>query len=152
MDIIESGIYRLFIVAEENINRPTRKGTLKINVAGLDGKAEHIFDWPFFINPDLPYAYRFNELFPWADISVDQDFYEAHTDDEGAESLCSIRPWMVEAEEIAHFRLEMRLNELGKSYLCADRFICNADYDQSKLIGSFGSMYENGIKFIVTHP
>jgi hypothetical protein len=152
MDIIESGIYRLFIIAEENINRPIRKGILKINITDLDGKAEHIYDWAFFINPDLPFAYRFNELFPWADIRVDQDFYDAHTDGEGAESLCSIRPWMVEAEEIAHFRLEMRLNELGKSYLCADRFICNADYDQNKLTGSFGSMYENGIKFIVTHP
>ena len=154
MDIIESGIKRLFIIAEESINRPARKGILKVNIADLDGKVEQIYDWSFFINPDLPFAYRFNELFPWASISVDKDFYIAHADGEeySIDSLCNIRPWKVEAGEIAHFRLEMFLSELGKSYICADRFICNADYDQEKLIGSLGSLYENGIKFIVTNP
>ena len=154
LDIIESGMNKLYIIAEESINRPARKGILKINIADLDGKMEHIYDWPFFINPDLPFAYRFGELFPWASIRVDKDFYSVHADGEefDMDSLCNIRPWKVEAGEIAHFRLEVSLSELGRSYLCADRFICNADYDQDKLIGSFGSLYENGIKFIVTHP
>ena len=153
MDIIESGDYRVFIIAEENINRPTGKGMLKISVTDLDGEVQNIYDWPFFIYPDLPFAYRFNELFPWADISVDNDSLDISPDDETNDngSLCNIRPWIVEAGEIAHFRLEMHLSELGKSYLCADRYICNADYDENKLIGSFGSMYEKGLKFIITN-
>ena len=153
MDIIESGVYKLFVIAEENINRPTRKGILKIYVTDLDGKVEHIYAWPFFVNPDMPYVYRLNELFPWANISVDKDYYDVQERGEENErdSLCNIRPWMVEADEIAHFRLEMVLSELGRSYLYSDRFICNADYDQNKLTGSFGRMYENGIKYVVTH-
>ena len=153
MDIIESGDCRLFIIAEENINRPTGKGMLKISITDLEGEVQNIYDWPFFIYPDLPFAYRFNELFPWADIIADNDSFDingsSETDYNGA--LCNIRPWIVEAGEIAHFRLEMRLSELGKSYLCADRYTCNADYDQNKLIGSFGAMYEKGLKYIVTN-
>lgn len=154
MDLIESGEYRLFIVAEENINRPTGKGTLKISITDLDGEVQHIYGWPFFINPDLPFVYRFNELFPWADIRADHDLYDIHADSETSddETLCIIRPWLVEAGEIAHFKLEMSLNELGRSYLSADRYICNADYDENRFIGSFGSLYEKGLKFIVTRP
>jgi hypothetical protein len=152
MDMIGSGNYRIFITTEENINRPSRKGNLKISITNSDGEKQNIYDWPFFINPDMPFVYRFNELFPWAEINVDQDFYNIHADSETnfGVTLCNIRPWTIEAGEIAHFRLEMRLNELGKSYLCADRFICNADYDENKLEGSFGQMYEGGLKFIVT--
>jgi hypothetical protein len=154
MDMIESGNHKIFLTAEENINRPTRKGVIKINITDLDGEKQHIYDWPFFINPDRPFAYRFNELFPWAEISVDQEFYSTHADSETSYgvSLCNIRPWTIEAGEVAHFRLEMRLSELGKSFLCADRFICNADYDENKLVGSFGSMYEKGLKYITTNP
>jgi hypothetical protein len=154
MDIIESGNYKIFIIAEENINRPTGKGILKISITDPDGEVLHIYDWPFFIYPDLPYAYRFSELFPWADIRADKDSFDINAGNETSYNgtLCIIRPWIVEAEEIAHFRLEMRLNELGRSYLCADRYICNADYDENKLVGSFGSIYEKGLKYIVTHP
>jgi hypothetical protein len=153
MDIIESGEYRIFIIAEENINCPTGKGMLKISITNLEGEVQQIYNWPFFIYPDMPFAYRFNELFPWADIRVDNDSLDVSldsaTNDDGL--LCSIRPWLVEAGDIAHFRLEVRLSSLGKSYLCADRYMCNADYDENKLIGSFGTMYEKGLKFIISN-
>ena len=148
MDLIDIGNNRLFIIAEENINRPTRRGMLKINIADLTGEKQHIYDWPFFIDPDLPFVYRFQELFPWAEIIVDQDFYD-DTDGKtkGRVPLCIIRPWMIEAEEIAHFRLEMRLNELGRSFLIADKYICSAHYEKMKLTGGFGLKYENGLKY-----
>ena len=152
MDIIESENQRLFIITEENINRPAGRGVLKINITDLAGEKQHIYDWPFYIDPDMPFVFRFRELFPWAEIIADKDFYDAHMKSEanGDTPLCDIRPWMIEAEEIAHFRLEMRLNELGKSFLCADKYICNAQYDKSKLAGSYGPVYENGLKFNTT--
>ncbi|MCL1941450.1 MAG: DUF4365 domain-containing protein [Synergistaceae bacterium] len=151
MDMIESGKHRLFIIAEENINRPTGRGILKINIADPTGEKQHIYDWPFFIDPDLPFVYRFRELFPWAEITVDQDFYDEAEGKTGKTNsrapLCAIRPWMIEAGEMAHFRLEMRMNDLGRAFLHADKYICDARYDKSKLEGSFGPLYEKGLKF-----
>ena len=149
MDIIESGNHRLFIIAEENINRPTGRGILKINITDPAGGKQHIYDWPFFIDPDLPFVYRFRELFPWAEITADQDFYDSRAENEANSGapLCVIRPWATEAGEIAHFRLEMRLSELGRSFLRADQYICGAHYDKGKLSGGFGPTYENGLKF-----
>jgi len=152
MEIIQSGTNRLFIIAEENINRPTGRGILKINITDPAGEMQYIYDWPFFVDPDLPFVYRFSELFPWAEIIADQDFYDkSEIKENGHIPLCAIRPWKIEAGEIAHFRLEMRLNEFGKSYLLADKYICNAHYEKSKLTGSFSNMYEKGLKFSAAH-
>lgn len=81
-------------------------------------------------------------LFPWASASVDQDFYDQHYDIddgnswEGAISanednghfdstyLDGVYPYKEMAGEVEAYRLEMKLNELGTSFLVvADYFI-----------------------------
>lgn len=145
MEIADSTDYRLILTAEENINRSAGRGILQISITAPNGEKQDIYDWVFSADPDVPFVYRFQELFPWAEICVDRVFYQLNAPYE--DSLCGIRPWIVEAGEVAHFRLEMKLNGLGKSFLLAERFLTKGDYPNSELEGGFGSLYEDGIKF-----
>jgi hypothetical protein len=81
---------------------------------------------------------------------MDEEFYrgkspEALTD--SSQELASIRPWTVEAGEIARFMLKLSLNDLGKSFLMTERFLRRGDFPRPSVGGSMDKSYEDGIKF-----
>lgn len=66
-----------------------------------------------------------NALFPWANAVVDVDYYAQYADDEfedydisiSGHDHDSIYPYTDAGGEVEYYRLELQLNELGKSFL-----------------------------------
>jgi hypothetical protein len=157
MELIEVG-RDVVLELEEWINRPSARGTLRLGVCNVDGTREAVYDWMFQTDADMPYILRLPALFPWANLSVDEDFYREKTlalnrtldgnaerEPEGA-VLAPIRPWSVEAGEIAHFLLKLSLNELGKSFLITERFLRRGEFPRPSIMGKVNDDYENSIK------
>jgi hypothetical protein len=111
MELVETG-RGVLLEIDEWINRPSARGALRLCVCGLDGVSEAVYDWAFQIETDMPYALRLPELFPWADISIDEEFYRGKAPEavlSSSDDLAPIRPWTVEAGEIARFMLKLSL-------------------------------------------
>lgn len=145
MELLEAG-RDILLEMDEWINRPSTRGTLRLCVTQLDGSREAVYDWSFQTDADMPHAFRLPALFPWADLSVDAEFYEERESERLAEPV-AIRPWSVEAGEIAHFLLKLSLNELGRSFLVTERFLRRGDFPKTSFMGDIGTDYENGIKY-----
>jgi hypothetical protein len=109
-----------------------------------------VYDWAFQIETDMPYTLRLPALFPWANLSVDEEFYrdkEPETTSASYTDLAQIRPWTVEAGEIARFMLKLSLNELGKSFLITERFLRRGEFPRPTIMGRMDRAYEDGIKY-----
>ena len=147
MLLLERG-EQLFLEAEEWINKSSGRGKLSLSARSGDGEERLVQDWPLVMFPGWPYELVFRQLFPWADLAVDEDFYESydeyafdnecgiwdgedkryigHTDDfcEWRERLPELRPYdIVGSGEVALYRLELVLNEVGNAFLMLDRFL-----------------------------
>jgi len=149
MELVEMG-RGLTLEIDEWINRPSARGSLKLCVCNLDGTREAVYDWAFRIETDMPYTLRLPELFPWADLSVDEEFYrdKAHdAENASASELAPIRPWTVEAGEIARFMLKLSLNELGRSFLMTERFLRRGEFPRPSIMKNIDKSYEDGIKY-----
>jgi hypothetical protein len=117
----------------------------------------------------MPYVFRLPALFPWADLSVDEEFYRSkgvgvkNSDaeegegreggDENTADMESVRPWSVEAGEIARFMLRLSLNDLGRSFLTAERFLRRGEFPRQMSVretkNEIDKAYENGLKYIL---
>lgn len=145
MEQIEAG-RDLVLEMDEWINQPSARGTLRLAVGNADGSREAVYEWGFQTNADMPHALRLPVLFPWAELSVDENFYREKHAFAGSDDA-PIRPWAVEAGEIAHFLLKLSLNELGRSFLVTERFLRRGDFPRPSIMGKIGDAYENSIKF-----
>lgn len=146
MMLLENG-EQLFLEAEEWINKSSGRGSLVLKARNGEGEERSVQDWPFVMFPGWPYEFVFRQLFPWADLSVDEEFYGDH-DEEAFDNECGIwdgedkryightedfsewrgqlpelRPYKISSGEVAMYRLELVLNEVGKSFLMLDRFL-----------------------------
>jgi hypothetical protein len=137
---------RVIVEAEEWVNKSSGKGSLRIKIIDEASGEERVDqDWPTTYFPMMPYERVFQQLFPWASISVDDDFYydyeksgfvdewglwdpEDHryyvTQDfrEWRERKPEIRAYSDDGE-VASYRLELALNELGKAFLILDKYL-----------------------------
>ena len=98
----------------------------------------------------MPYTFRLPELFPWANLSVDEELYRdkaSAADGKSASDLAPIRPLTVEAGEIARFMLKLSLNELGKSFLMTERFLRRGEFPRPPNVKNIDKSYEDGIKY-----
>ena len=145
MQLIDSG-QEILLEMDEWLNQPSERGSLRLSVLDERGERESVYEWPFQTNPDMPHVFRLASLFPWAHIGADEAFYREKLGEEGA-SEGTLAPWIVEAGEIARFRLRLSLNELGRSFLTAERFLRRGEFPVSEPSGSFGADYEKGLKF-----
>lgn len=139
---------RLILIAEEWVNKSSGRGSLQLAlVEDGDDQGEIVHDWPFVMFPGKTYDEVFQALFPWASINVDEDYYYDeelshfqqgygtydreddvwHYDpDEFREwraELAQIRPHSLSHGEVAHYRLELTLNEVGRAFLKLDAFL-----------------------------
>jgi hypothetical protein len=148
MELLETGA--LLLEIDEWINRPSARGSLRLCVCKADGTREAVYEWAFQIETDMPYSLRLPELFPWANLSVDEEFYRDKTPGETTdhpEDIDLIRPWTVEAGEVAKFALKLSLNELGRSFLMTERFLRRGEFPRPPVTRSMDKSYEEGIKY-----
>jgi hypothetical protein len=132
---------RIVLESTEWVNKSSGRGSLKIKILDSQtGNEEIALDWPTAYFGMQSYEKVFKKLFPWANISVDEEkYYDYELDqfklDNGAydsetseyyfshdhfrewrETLPPIRPYQCDGE-VAHYRLVLTLNSLGKSFL-----------------------------------
>ena len=162
---------RLFLKAEEWINKSSGRGSLTLFTHDVDGKEEVVEEWPFVMFPGSIYVEVFPNLFPWADISVDEELYEQYDRDaydeecgiwdsedgryimyteeydEWHSGMAQIRPYTVDSGEVALFQLELRLNETGKAYLALEKYLTEGRPTKSS--GRIGQDYGLGLKSLV---
>lgn len=165
---------RLFLEAEEWINKSSGRGSLKLILYSKFGRRKTIRDWPFVMFPGISYIDVFPRLFPWADISIDEDFYSeydeaefdsecgiwdseddryiGHTDNfvSWRKKLSDIRPYDIAMGEVAKFRLELRLNSLSSSYIILDKYLSTGELDATPKHGRVGLGYNYGLKTLAS--
>ena len=144
IELISEG-RNIFLEMDEWINQPSARGNLRLCVTGSDGG---IYQWPFQTSPDMPHILRLPSLFPWANLSVDEEYYREKNPGKEPEHGMLL-PYTVEAGEIARFRLKLSLNELGRAFLYTEPFICRGIFPEENKIMRFGSEYESGLKFML---
>ena len=144
MDMLTSDT-RLVVDFQEWINKTSGRGTVSIGIDQEDGnEPKELVTWHFLVGP-TSYAEAVPKLFAWADAEVHEETYD-DAEYEQYEGECSrwdegdqfftesfhewrqsrvargIRPNTNEAGEVDCFRIELTLNELGKSFLRVDQF------------------------------
>lgn len=130
----------LRLEVSEWVNKSSGRG--KYRILSVDGSDEEKVLQEFeFIAPGWDYETMVHHLFPWSDARVDQLFYDAYDEDRHAEE-CGVwdqeegrymmhiesygewidqqppfRPYATTAGEVAEYRFELALNELGEAFL-----------------------------------
>jgi Domain of unknown function (DUF4365) len=143
MELLAAGD-RLFLEAEEWVNKTSGRGTLRLVVEDDRGRTER--EWPWVFLPGASYAEELPKLFPWADLAVDRQRFreEAYPeflnecavwDSEDADYIvmedfdewidrrlaAGLQPYAETANgEVALWRLELKLNDLGRETLARE--------------------------------
>lgn len=142
MKIIQDG-GQIKLHSTEWVNKSSGKGETELIVD--DGKSIEKYSYPYWF-PFTPYTEVFPRLFPWADFSADESFFEesdialwrelhcfydeeddewlvvGDTFEEFQKKLSPMRS-LDHSGEIAEYMMVLRLNELGKAFLAVDGFV-----------------------------
>jgi len=146
MDLIRDG-KRLLLDVEEWVNKSSGRGAMELLAQDPDSGQETVVEGWSAMFPGEIYQELLPHLFPWADIAIDEEFYDDydqtaydeecgvwdseeghyafHTEDYGEwrERLPEIRPYEISAGEVARFRLELTISALGKCFLQLDDYL-----------------------------
>lgn len=142
MHIIQDG-GEIKLHSKEWVNKSSGRGDMELIVD--DGKSIQKYLYPYWF-PFTPYTMVFPRLFPWANFSADEDFYEENDKLFWREYHCYYDKdedeWLVvgdtfeeyrrnlnpmrsinRAGEVAEYMIKLSLNELGKSFLNVDKYV-----------------------------
>ena len=142
MQIIQNGgVVKLH--SYEWVNKSSGRGDTELIVE--DGNSVEKYSYPYWF-PFTPYTEVFPQLFPWADFSADEDFYEeddinhwhdlhcfydreddkwicvGDTFEEFRKKLNSMRS-INHSGEVAEYMMILSLNDLGRAFLAVDEFV-----------------------------
>lgn len=140
----------LILEAEHWVNKSSGRSSLEIHVIDNEtGEETSLVEWPFVLFPGIDYEDLFPQLFPWADFSVDSDFYEEYdranfhdncctydsedgvylpvicTWEEWRERLPEIRPYETASGEVDAYRLILTLNDIGRAFCTLENYMEN---------------------------
>lgn len=138
----------LILEVEEWINKSSGRGTFRLKSECEKEGEKILFEREILGFGVRGYESVIQELFPWANIEIDKDFYEANMDEEcqrksmiserdyasmsgkkGKEllkysaELPSIYPYRNGAGEVDFYRLKLTLNRVGKSFIEIEHFL-----------------------------
>lgn len=144
MELLDGGAH-LFLEAEEWVNKTSGRGALRLVVEDYQGERTER-EWPWVFLPGTSYAEELPKLFPWADLEVDRERFRAEMypaflnecaiwDSEEDDYVVfedfdrwldarlegGLQPYAEMAGEVALWRLELKLNELGRETLQRER-------------------------------
>lgn len=146
MEALERGT-RLLLEVDEWINKSSGRGDFKLIAESAEGEETVLGEWPYVLLPGASYDEAIPQLFPWADLEVDEQTYEdadrdqwdlecgAWDSEDGDYIFHSqdfdewrqgrgggLRPYGDDGE-VAHWRLELSLSEVGRAFLQLDRHL-----------------------------
>lgn len=142
MQIIQNG-GTVKLHSYEWVNKSSGRGDTELIVE--DGNSVERYSYPYWF-PFTPYTEVFPRLFPWADFSADEDFFEeddksrwrdlhCYYDGEDDEWLCvgdtfeefhkKLNPMrsINHSGEVAEYMMILSLNDLGRAFLAVDEFV-----------------------------
>jgi len=142
MQIIRDG-GEIKLHSTEWIHKSSGRGNTELIVN--DGNGTVTYSYPYWF-PFTPYTDVFPRLFPWADFSADEEFFEENDMNLWREYHCYYdtenNEWLVvgdtfeefreklspmrsidHAGEVAEYMMILSLNELGQAFLEVDRFV-----------------------------
>ena len=142
MQIIQDG-GEIKLHSTEWVNKSSGRGDTELIVD--DGKSIEKYSYPYWF-PFTPYTEVFPRLFPWADFSADEDFFEENDEFFWHEYHCYYDKeddeWLLVGDtyeeyrrklnpmrsidhsgEVAEYMMVLSLNELGRSFLNVDKFV-----------------------------
>ncbi|MGG3509832.1 DUF4365 domain-containing protein [Paenibacillus lautus] len=146
MEAIDAGD-DVILESDEWIHKSSGKGSMTLKIISQTMEEKVALDWPMVFFPMQDYKDVFNKVFPWANISIDEDFYEDYDQDQFMLEECpydseegeyifveewyeewkdaqeEIRPYSNSAGEVDHYRLKFELNDLGITFLKLDRYL-----------------------------
>lgn len=152
---LESGD-RLFVEAEEWVNKSSGRGSLRLVVEDGYGIERIEREWPWVFLPGVTYAEELPKLFPWADLELDVRRFRENAyadfvnecgvwDSEAGEYMLmedfdgwverrlagGLQPYAEDVSgEVVLWRLEFKLNDLGRATLAHEH---DVDYWESLL-------------------
>ncbi len=136
----------LMLEVEEWINKSSGRGTFILKSFDETGKEKILFERNIFGFGFKKYSQVIQELFPWANVEVDKEFYEINynmTDEDNwdlynkgygfySPSLkldnSEIYPYRNVAAEVDLYRLLLTLNQIGKAFLITEDFLENGKF------------------------
>lgn len=142
MQIIHDG-GKIRLHSTEWVNKSSGRGETEPIVD--DGKSIQKYSYPYWF-PFTPYKMVFPRLFPWANFSADEDFFEENDETLWREYHCYYDKeddeWINVGDtfeefrrkldpmrsidhlgEVAEYMLVLSLNELGRAFLNVDKFV-----------------------------
>ena len=142
MQIIHDG-GKIRLHSTEWVNKSSGRGETELIVD--DGKSIQKYSYPYWF-PFTPYKMVFPRLFPWANFSADEDFFEENDETLWREYHCYYDKeddeWINVGDtfeefrrkldpmrsidhlgEVAEYMLVLSLNELGRAFLNVDKFV-----------------------------
>ncbi len=142
MQIIQNGgVVKLH--STEWVNKSSGKGNTELIVDDGNGIVKYAYPYWF---PFTPYKDVFPRLFPWADFSSDEDFFENDDESLWRELHCYYDKedgeWIIVGDtfeefrsklnsmrskdhsgEVVEYMMTLSLNDLGRSFLAVDEFV-----------------------------
>ncbi len=133
----------LILEVEEWINKSSGRGTFILKTLGETGEERILFERGILGFGLKSYDEVIQELFPWADVRIDKDFYEDNYEmddtqnwdlyDEYSEIFYSpkqdgIYPYRNGAGEVDFYRLLLTLNDIGNAFLITEDFLENGKF------------------------
>ena len=148
---------RIFVELEEWVNKSSGRGALRLVVLDDDtGKEEQALTWPVMFLASMSFEQAVRDFFPWASVDVDEELYdeaeeERWIEDNGmwdsedgvyhydsthlAEHMELRREFSQYAEispyedngEVAKYRLELTLNDIGRGFLAVANYLYEAE-------------------------
>lgn len=138
---IENG-GKVSVELEEWINKSLSRTPVKIFIIDDNGDEILTREW-FFYYTGRTIEEFIRELFPWAEISIDEEFYEYNQDVDDWDNSISmatdedngvyyernsfIYPYTNACGEVDFYRVELKLNSLGQSFLLVSEFMSDRD-------------------------
>ncbi|MGN0591760.1 MAG: DUF4365 domain-containing protein [Ruminococcus sp.] len=121
----------LILEVQEWVNKCSGKGDFILKKDDEKEKEVVIFEKTIFGFGTRSYELVITDLFPWADICVDESFYELNQDEEFVEirkeqdNFPNIYPYRNGAGEVDFYRLKLTVNRVGKAFLEINDFLEN---------------------------
>lgn len=149
MELIASDEGKIVVEVEHWINKSSGRGSLQVFHVNDDGNEEELYAQSHFW-PGQSYIDMFHIAFPWAEIGIDEEFYDENYENPEFEAFCydsdpeaeeikrsiyaddfapkqEIYPYDDSSGEIESYRLHLTLNTLGKAFLEVDRYLQKND-------------------------
>ncbi len=137
MDRIASG-ERLLLYVEEWVHKSSGRGSLTLFTETDEGEEDIVQNWPFVMFPGWEYPNILRHLFPWATLSVDESYYEDNEESDAAMFtrvdlyVPALRPYRVAFSEVAEYRLELELNDIGTAFLALEPYLMEGRLQSAK--------------------